>query len=498
METVRTIEQRLAVPECINLLLQFYPPDVVVYFDHDNFDPSWRLIVGLLMTVLSGGCSVYDPLPLNNLAISQQLRTPSHSRLAVQAAAISHPVLKPIPFAMDDGLTPDEASILAVLRNPDLRAARDQRGIADAQLLQAGLLPDPQIAYTLAAPSGGTDAGMNNAFGIGLTWEATALIWRKNKISAADHQRRSVDLDIAWQEWQTAQAAKLAAYQFIIYTRQQALLKEMAQRLEDNRIRIQQAARQGLVTELERVAAVAAKNLVDIRLQALAQQQAEQLQRLHRSIGLAPDDAVKFQQDIELTDTLHIPTYQALTRDIGKRRLDLLALQQAYASQDENLRIAVLQQFPKISIGFDHARDNSNLYTVGFGVSMSLPIFDRNRGQIALERATRKQLYDQYSTRVFQARSDIAELLVTIDAITRQISSVRQTLPDLDNLVQAYRSALLHGQADVLNYYTAWNSLTDKKIDLLTLQMQLVQAKIALEVASGLYQIDTDSAGNQS
>jgi cobalt-zinc-cadmium efflux system outer membrane protein len=43
--------------------------------------------------------------------------------------------------------------------------------------------------------------------------------------------------------------------------------------------------------------------------------------------------------------------------------------------------------------------------------------------------------------------------------------------------------------------YTAWNGLTDKKVDLLTLQLQLVQAGIALEVASGLYRDFRDSNG---
>lgn len=60
------------------------------------------------------------------------------------------------------------------------------------------------------------------------------------------------------------------------------------------------------------------------------------------------------------------------------------------------------------------------------------------------------------------------------------------------NLVQAYQSGIENGQVDVFNYYVAWNNLTDKKIYLLTLELQLVQAGIALEVASGLYHVATD------
>jgi cobalt-zinc-cadmium efflux system outer membrane protein len=460
---------------------------------HSMKDSGLKLLPSGLFCLLLG-CSQYQSKPLTKQAVQQQLETPTAQQLSIQASQIKHPLLKPIPFNIQDGLSPDEAAILAVLRNPELRGVRDQHAIANAQLLQAGLLPDPQVSYGFSAPTGGTDLGMNNAFGIGLSWQATALIWRENKITAAEKQQQNVDLQIAWQEWQIAQAAKLAAYQLIVYAKQQALLSEMAQRLEDNRARLQQAADEGLVTELERVAAVSAKNLVDIRLLALEQQIKQQQQRLNRAMGLKPHETVKLQQDIDLTDELNAPgLYNTLIQDIENRRLDLMALKRGYESRDEGVHVAVLQQFPQISIGFDHARDNSNLYTVGFGVSMTLPIFNRNQGQIAIERATRQQLFDQYTNRLFQARADIAELLVTIAWINKQILSVRHALPDLANLVKAYQSAIEIGQADVLNYYTSWNNLTNKKIDLLTLELQLMQAGIALEIASGRYRVQTDS-----
>jgi len=440
------------------------------------------------------GCAQYQAKPLTEQAIQQQLKTPSKQQLILQASQIKHPLLIPIAFNMQDGLSPDEAAILAVLRNPELCAIRDQHLIAGAQLLQAGLLPDPQVSYSIAVPSGNSDLSSVSAFGIGLSWQATALIWQQNKITAAQKQQQNVDLQIAWQEWQVAQAAKLAVYQLIIYTQQLALLSEMAERLENNRSRLQQAADEGLVTELERVAAVSAKNLVDIRLLALEQQITQQRQRLNRAMGLNPYEVIKLQ-DTALLSQLSTPSYEVLIKHVDNRRLDLMALKLGYESQEELVHIAVMQQFPQISIGFDHARDNSNLYTVGLGVSMTIPILDRNQGQVALERATRQQLFDQYTNRLFQSRADIAELLVTIDLLNQQIASVRHAIPDLANLVHAYEAAIGVGQVDVFNYYVAWNNLTDKKIDFLSLELQLLQAKIALEVASGLYQVATDFQG---
>jgi outer membrane protein, heavy metal efflux system len=435
------------------------------------------------------GCSHYQPKPLTDEAVQQQLQTPTVQQLTSQAAQIKHPLLKPVTFNLQDGLSPDEAAILAVLRNPELRAARDKRGIANAQLLQAGLLPNPTLSYNFAALNGGLDQGKVTGFGLGLAWEITSLITQSNKITAAEAEQKAVDLQIAWQEWQIAQAAKTAVYKLLTYSNQQRLLEEMAQRLESNQALLQVAADKGLVTELERIAAINAKNGVELRLQALVLQKNQQQQRLNRTLGLKPDETITLEPYLALTNEWAAPSYGKLTHDLSNRRLDLLALQQAYKNQDEQVHIAVLQQFPKISIGFTQTKNNSNYYTIGAGVSVTLPIFDQNQGQISLAEATRQQLFDEYTNRVFQSNADITELLTTITSLNQQIQSVYLAIPDLESLVNTYKKAIEAGQADVLTYYTSWNNCTDKKIELLSLQLQLDEARIALDIATGSYHL---------
>jgi len=443
-------------------------------------------LIGLLM-----GCSSYHPKAINDATVQQQ-DTATAEQLNIQAAQIKHPYLKAVFFNIKDGLSPDEAAILAVLRNPELRAVRDRHGVANAQLLQAGLLPNPRLFYNFAAPSGGLDGGKVNGYGLALEWEITSLITQSNKIAGATSEQQAVDLQIAWQEWQIAQAANTAVYRLVVYEKQEALLEEIDQRLEENRVRLQQAADLGLVTELDRVAASTAKNAVDVRLQAVMQQKNQQQQRLNRALGLKPYDKINLQQTIELSDSSSMPTYDELIRSLSNRRLDLLALQQGYQNQEEQLHIAVLQQFPKISIGFTQSKNNSNYYTVGAGIAVSLPIFDQNQGAIALASATRQQLFDEYNNRVFQAKADIAEFLVTISALNKQVEAVNHAIPDLETLVNTYKAAIEHRQIDVLNYYTSWNNWTDKRVELLTLQLQLVEARIALEIATGMFHLPAD------
>ena len=109
---------------------------------------------------------------------------------------------------MSNGLSPDEAAILSVIASPKLRAIRDQKGLAAAQLLQAGILPNPQLSYGLDIPTAGATGGTVTAFNFGLNWEITSLISRGANRAAAQANAASVDLDTAWPAWQGGGGAK--------------------------------------------------------------------------------------------------------------------------------------------------------------------------------------------------------------------------------------------------------------------------------------------------
>jgi hypothetical protein len=77
----------------------------------------------------------------------------------------------------------------------------------------------------------------------------------------------------------------------------------------------------------------------------------------------------------------------------SRQRLDLIALQSGYESQETSLYRAILGQYPGFSIGFGAARDTSNISTRGGNLSLDIPIFNRNHGSIGVAAATREQLY---------------------------------------------------------------------------------------------------------
>ncbi|PYK51859.1 MAG: hypothetical protein DME51_02160 [Verrucomicrobia bacterium] len=190
---------------------------------------------------------------------------------------------------------------------------------------------------------------------------------------------------------------------------------------------------------------------------------------------------------LTLPARLEPPGERQLISDLESRRLDLLGLRQGLESQDATLRAAILAQFPKLAVGFSKASDTTNVHTTGFTVAVDVPIFDRNQGNIATERATRQRLRDEYNQRVFEARSDIAVAIADIHSLDRQIAAAEEALPLLEKLVSSAQSAVEQRNADVLSYYTARSNLLQKRIQLIKLEEQLLEAHTALEIASGRY-----------
>jgi len=450
-----------------------YPPKV------------WVLIAFLMV----GGCATYHPMPLTPETVQAGLKPPDMNEVRLQAGKIKHPLLKPVLFDDRDGLSPDEAAILAVIVNPTLRAVRDQQGIASAQLLQAGILPNPQLLYVTDVPAaGGVTSDTNTAFDFGLSWQVTSLISRQAHIDAAQAKLQSVNLGIAWQEWQVAEAARLAVYRVLVLEQQYKLAGEAVRRLDENRLLFERAVNAGLATELQQSAAETAFYQARHRQLEFNRLLEKKRSRLKQLIGLPADADIK-AQPTALPNHLRVKSAEVLAGNVTHTRLDVLGLERGYASEEASVRAAILAQFPKISIGFGYARDTTNVYSIGLDVSIGLPIFNRNQGRIALERATRQQLFDKYVSRIFKAQSEVARLVMQIDATNRLIANSKDALYPLQRLVATYRQAIKRGQADILSYYIAWKKLTNQRIKLLSFKRRLVELRIALELASGSYEV---------
>ncbi|HTL27828.1 MAG TPA: TolC family protein [Tepidisphaeraceae bacterium] len=438
----------------------------------------------LIVSATGIGCAEYEPKPIERATNETWTRELAPETLRVAASELQHPILKPLQLDPSKGLSPDEIGVLAVILNPDLRAERDRRAIAHAQLLQAGLLPNPQLAANLDFPYDSSAPDDHTAYGLGLTWDITSLIGRSDRQRAAAEESQAIELEIAWKEWQTAQAAKTGAYNVIALEQALAIAREIGQQLLENRQLIQRAVDAHQKTVLDLSAAESAARDAEEAVAAQERELARERLQLNASLGLAPETVLKLR-DQDLPSHVSLPTMSQLIDDMETRRLDLVALRHGYQSQEAAVRAAILGQFPKINAGPSLARDTSAVKTIGIGVTIDLPIFDRNQAAIAQERATRAKLFDEYTGRRFAARTEIALAMQEIQSITKQIEATETSVASLQRLTKTYKEALEQGNTDIVSFYSAVSELAKKRIEANKLKQELVQQWIALELASG-------------
>ena len=421
------------------------------------------------------------------LAESPMRSNTVETTLRIPASRFSNSSLEQLPIDLRTGIGPDDAAAIALYSNPALRSIRDRRGLASAQLIQAGILPNPVVSYSRDYVTGGNTAGTVTAYNFTAAWEFSALIPFLPKQTAARKNYRSVDLDVAWDEWQIAVNARTAVYRVLGLNAQLAQAVEATEGLQQSTDAMRKAVDAHEKTVLELAAVESASQDSRATMLALEQEFHKQGLGLNKILGVEAEVKVALRAGLSLPTRLAPPEQHELADDLQSRRLDLLGLQQGLESQDATVRAAILAQFPKMSAGFVKASDTTNVHTTGLIVAVDVPIFDRNQGVIATERATRQRLRDEYTQRAFEARSDIAVALADIRSLDRQITAAQEALPLLEKLVSSAQAATEQRNADVLSYYTARSNLLQKRVQLIKLQEQLLEAHTALEIASGRY-----------
>lgn len=434
------------------------------------------LVVGLM--ALLAACANYRPLPLGDGHYATRA-----AQLQAPASAMPVPELAAHRFNPADGLDVTEVAMLAVVNSPALKLQRDALGIARAQAFAAGLLPDPQLGFGADFPqnSGG---GLTKAYNLGLSEDVSALLLRSSRKRVADAQTEQVNLDLLWAEWQTIAQARLLFDQVQSLRAQQIELDAEQRALAPVDQSVQAALAAG---NLNYDSASAGLNaMADVRKRvadnAVAVHQAES--DLRQLLGLAPTaplDLVGVPYEVD-PDAAQLA---AALADLPRRRPDLLALQAGYRAQEAQLRGAILAQFPAITLGVTRARDTSNITTNGFSVGITLPLFNRNRGNIAIETATRQQLKDDYAARLLATRSDMQRLAADLQTLGTQQTAQAAHAKQLDAARVAGEQAWRNGLLDWPTYLVIRANALTADSDLIALRQARSTAAIALEALLG-------------
>lgn len=425
------------------------------------------------IALLLSGCATYRPEPLPTSP--DLLQSPI---LSVPARRLHLPGLQPHPFPAK-GLDETAVVTLAVSNNPDLKAARLQAGVARAQLLEAGLLPDPVLSGGLAK------SAMFTGFNVGLREDIQALLTRGAARAAAQAHVRQVNLGILWREYQVAEKAEA----LFIQSRADAELKRvlgnmrglLARRYRQDKAAFKRSNATAAVVSHDLAALLKAEtNLRQLQLDA-----SRRRHDLNLLLGLEPEVRLHLIGGNQ-GGSISTKQFQAAVARLPQRRADLLALQAGYASREQRLRAAILAQFPSISAAVDRSRSpEEGIYASGFTVNITLPLFNRNRGQIAVQRATRARLYQAYQARLDQAVSEADRVWQATRIMARQLRDLQTRLPDLKGSAAAAERSYRQGNLDAAAYSDLQSNFLNAQAAVIRLRASLARARAALNVLLG-------------
>ncbi len=428
----------------------------------------WRTCPALALALAS--CVSYEPAPLD---VSEVLRA-----LEVRAWAPSEAPDSP---ASDVGFRPEELAAFAVTANPGLSARRAEVGVGRALLVEAGLLPDPELGWdamdVLASRIvDGTSDSVDVLSGLGLMFPLPRPGERDARVGAAEWRVEETRRRIARAEWNLTRDVYLAceevhaAHQLLAQTR---TLVEVAESTNDYFRRARDA---GTATGIQANLALGelqAMRLEEVRAEARAHQGRQDLNAL---LGLPPGYVLEVRaaaEDPSLHDLLR-RSPEELTRDAVLRRPDLAELEARYRGSEEGVRLAVARQYPMVSIGT--------------GIGLELPVFSRwGRPAIDTALARREQVGRELAAAVHAARAEIASAHTLWQLADRELALVEnELLPNAEQNLELAQESFRQGELTLLETLALQRALVEARTRHAEVRAQKRKRAWSLLAASGL------------
>jgi outer membrane protein, heavy metal efflux system len=358
--------------------------------------------LGLVVSASAlAGCAHVDPNPaFADLARTVHLRTGKRvqwSRGSTEDAqaqsAVSSLLSRP--------LTADSAMQIALLNNRNLQASYEELGIAQADLVEAGLLRNPIFTFEKRFPGQALEADLLKEF------IDILLLPLRKRIAAA--QFEAAKLRVGHEILGTAAEVRAAFYEYqgdqqIVDLRK--TVAETTERSAETALKMREA---GNLRDLDLASeqATHAQAKIDLaKAQASAVESREKLNKLMGVFGTQTNWTVSSRLP-ELPGS-EVSTSQLESRAI-QQRLDLGAARQQFIADGRSRGIAraeAILQGAEIGAHYEHEIEGG-LHSVGPSVNVPIPIF--NQGQPASARASAKmrQAEQRYLALAAEIRSDV-------------------------------------------------------------------------------------------
>jgi outer membrane protein TolC len=302
------------------------------------------------------------------------------------------------PLGMDDAVQ------IALLNNRGLQASYGDLGISEADLVQAGRLPNPGFMFSRTHGSG--DLSINRSFTLGLLNLLTMPLATRIE-SRRNEQTRLVAADAMLKvaaDTRRAYVSAVAAEQSAAYAAQ---VKDSAEAGAELALRMQQA---GNFSKLDYAREQAFYADAVAQLARTGQQSVSAREKLTRMMGLwGSDTQYKLPERLpELPKTR--PELNDLESFAMQNRLDIQAAKVQTQSVASSLGLTKATRFINaVDVGYQNNFTTSDGHQQGYEISVEIPIFDWGGSKVARAEAIYMQSVNRVAETAINARSEVRE-----------------------------------------------------------------------------------------
>jgi len=397
-------------------------------------------------------------------------------------------LLFPPGTSLADGLSEEEAVAIALWNNAALAELLVDLGIARADLIQAGLLPNPEVAYFFHV------TGKPFKYVFDLPIEAFWL--RPLRLKAAGREAQRISdrlvqngLDLI-RDVRQAYADVLLARERLQIAEETVRLRQHVAELAEKRLRAGDASPQGVTPA--RIDALRAEQDA-IRTQFEIPLAEERLRNL-LGIGEIRDRLILDSSIPTRPEQLDV---ELLTTQAVSNRPDAQAAEEAVAAAKERLQLASLGWVRLLGIA-DATSGSLTGHDLGPAFRFTLPVFNWNQGGIAraeaeVERAVKQQqtLRNQITLEVRRAHAQYLQARSELDVLKTKVR------PEVETAIRQTQKAYEEGNTSYLLVLEITRQLLDSYLREAQLYADLRRTWAELERSVG-YHLDAGSIPNST
>jgi len=403
--------------------------------------------------LLLAGCSVPKDAGFPDVARATLARTGQTIRWN-QGGEADAEIKRTVQALLSHPLRPAEAVQVALLENRRLQATYEDLMVAQADLVQAGLLHNPTLSGSVGVLVSGGVGAPSHALGVEQDFLDLLMIPARRRVASS--QFEATKLRVGSAVLGLANDVR-AAYYVLQGAQQIAKMRRMI--LDAAQASVDMARRQhdaGNISDLDLGNEEALYEQIRLDLTRSEVDIAVARERLDRLMGL-------WGADTRWTITAELPAIpaeepplDALESLAVNRRLDIASARAGVQASSDAL--AAARNFRWIGaagVGASMERDPGGQTVVGPSASLELPIFDQRQAEVARREAELRRSLAQLTALAVDARSEVREARSRVLAARSIVERYRTTIiPLRERLValsQQNYDAMLLGVYQLLN-----------------------------------------------